>query len=346
MIDPQPYFVSRNDSIKHVIEVIDKGSAQVAIVVSGDHKLIGIVTDGDIRRAILKGISLDNKVERIMTQDPYFVDDGTSAGRIHNVMRQQIIQHVPVVNNSKIVTNLYVLEDLLQKPSFKNPIVLMAGGKGERLRPLTENCPKPMLEIRGKPMLEIILEKCQSAGFTNFYISVNYLKHQIIDYFQDGKKWDVNIKYLEENESLGTCGCLNLLPKDISDDIIVMNGDIITDLDLDRLMRFHAKKRSLVTVCSRSHRVNIPFAVLNSSQNKLLNFIEKPTYEYQINAGVYALRKKCIKEIPNNFFNMTDLIDKILKNNEEIGVFPVHENWNDIGNPTDFGKLNGSSFYG
>ena len=254
-------------------------------------------------------------------------------------MRQKVIRHVPVVDENMRIVELFVLDDLLKKSSFINDIVLMAGGKGERLKPLTDSCPKPMLQVNGKPILEIILLRCIDAGFQNFHISVNYLKNQIIDFFGNGEKWGVKINYLEEVEPLGTCGCLRLLPDNISDDIIVMNGDIITDLDLDRLLRFHTKTSNFLTVCSLSHRIKIPFAVLNSEGSSLKNLVEKPLFNYQVNAGVYALKKQCIKNIPSESFNMTDLIEKILNNRYEVGVFPIHENWKDIGNPNDFATV-------
>jgi dTDP-glucose pyrophosphorylase len=336
MTDTSVYFIKPNSSIKEAIEVIDRGAAQVALVVGAENQLCGILTDGDIRRAILKGVSLEDSASKIMTNSPYYVTHGTLRHEALDLMREKIVHHVPVVDENMKITDLFVLDDLIQKPTFPNSVVLMAGGKGERLKPLTNACPKPMLAVNGKPILEIILENCKNAGFSSFYISVNYLKDQIIDYFGDGCKWGFSIKYLEEDVPLGTCGSLNLLPSDITEDIVVMNGDIITDLDIDRLMRFHQKSNSLMTVCTRSHKVRIPFAVLNTTSNYLTSFWEKPIYDYKVNAGVYVLNPKCLHEIPQTFFNMTDLMDKLLSRNKKLGVFPIHESWMDIGNKNDF----------
>lgn len=339
MIKTNKFFIYPTSSLNDAIIVIDEGAYQVALVVDSDNKLVGIITDGDVRRAILKGLSLDTCVSSIMTDNPTFVREGVKKDDVVELMRKNSIHHVPVLDSGSKVVDLIVLDDLLTKPSFPNPVVIMAGGRGERLKPLTNNCPKPMLRVNGVPMLEIILKKCRDAGFKNFYISVNYLSEQIINYFSDGTKWGVSIKYLKEKEFLGTCGCLNLLPDNFSDDFIVINGDIFTDLDLDRLIRFHLKTENLITVCSRAHRVRIPFAVLNSTGNTLQSFTEKPMYEYQVNAGVYALKKECISDIPSHFFNMTDLLEKILEKGKIIGVFPIHENWKDIGNPTEFAEV-------
>ena len=330
------FSIHPSHSIKQAVKVIDNGAAQVGLVINSDAKLLGIVTDGDVRRAILNGISMDELISSIMTTSPICLEENSSKVDALNLMRQNGIQHIPVVNDQGILVDLFVLDELLQPPLFPNPIVLMAGGRGQRLQPLTDNCPKPMLAIDNKPILEIILSRCVNAGFKNFYISVNYLKEQIFDFFGDGTKWGVRINYLEEKEPLGTCGSLNLLPSNITEDIIVMNGDIITELYIDKLIRFHQKSKNLMTVCSRSHKVRIPFAVLNTINGCLNNFTEKPLYDYQVNAGVYVLNPKCLKEIPQKFFNMTNLMDKLLINNKKLGVFPIHESWTDIGNKSDF----------
>ena len=330
------YIVKHNASIKFSIGVIDANAAQVALIINDDNKLAGIITDGDIRRAILSNHKLDDPVSAIMTKDPLTLLSGATRSDALKVMRESLVHHIPVINDDSNLVDFFVLDDLIKKQSYDNPVVIMAGGKGERLGALTKNCPKPMLEVNGKPMLEIILEKCIDAGFTNFYLSVNYLKQKVISYFETGEKWGVNISYLEEEEPLGTCGSLKLLPNDLVDDILVLNGDVLTDLEYDRLMAYHQKSCNSMTVCTRSHRVRIPFAVMTSSGTKLERSVEKPMYEFQVNAGVYILNPKLIEKIPCEFFNMTDLVDDLLDSKSAVGVFPIHENWKDIGNPIDF----------
>jgi len=336
MLDPSKYFISPKSSIRDAIEVIDNGAAQVALVVDSNKKLLGLVTDGDVRRGIIKNLSLDGAVSSIMTNSPIVLSLGAKKAEILQLMREKLIHHIPLVDGNGCICSLEVLDDLLKKRSLSNPVVIMAGGKGERLGSLTKNCPKPMLEVNGKPMLETILEKCIDAGFKNFYISVNYLKDKIIKHFSLGEKWGVNISYLEEGEPLGTCGSLKLLPNNLVDDILVLNGDVLTDLEYDRFMTYHQKSSNAMTVCTRSHRVRIPFAVMTSSGAKLERFVEKPMYDFQVNAGVYILSPTLIEKIPSKFYNMTDLVDDLLDSKSAVGVFPIHENWKDIGNPIDF----------
>ena len=340
MYELSKYFINLNSSIKDAIEAIDKGSAQVALVVDSNNKLLGLVTDGDVRRGLINNLSLDRKVSSIMTQSPLVLSLGAKKAEILQLMREKLIHHIPLVDGNGCICSLEVLDDLLKKRSLSNPVVIMAGGKGERLGSLTKNCPKPMLEVNGKPMLETILEKCIDAGLSNFYFSVNYLKKKIIDHFGVGEKWGVNISYLEEDEPLGTCGSLKFLPNDLSGDIWVLNGDVLTDLEYDRLIAYHQKSRNSMTVCTRSHRVRIPFAVMTSSGAQLERIVEKPMYDFEVNAGVYILNSSLIEQIPSKFYNMTDLVDDLLDSKSAVGVFPIHENWKDIGNPIDFKEVN------
>ena len=334
------YIVNHNASIKFAIGVIDTNAAQVALIVNDDNKLAGIITDGDIRRAILSNHTIDDPVSAIMTKSPISLTTGATRSDALKIMRETLVHHIPVINDERNLVEFFVLDDLIRKQSYDNPVVIMAGGKGERLGSLTKNCPKPMLEVNGKPMLEIILEKCIETGLNNFYFSVNYLKEKIVNYFGAGDKWGVNLSYLEENEPLGTCGSLKLLPKDLNEDILVLNGDILTDLEYDRFMAFHQKSCNTMTICTRSHPVRIPFAVMTSSGAKLESFVEKPMYDFQVNAGVYILNPSVVEKIPSKFYNMTDLVDDLLDSGLEVGVFPIHENWKDIGNPIDFKEAN------
>jgi dTDP-glucose pyrophosphorylase len=340
MLNPDKYFISPTSSIRDAIEVIDKGAAQVALVVDSNQKLVGIVTDGDIRRCIIKNISLDSELSSIMTKSPLVLSSGVNKSEILQVMRDNSIHHIPLVDCNGCICSLEVLDDLLKKRRLSNPVVIMAGGKGQRLGSLTKNCPKPMLEVNGKPMLEIILSKSIDAGFSNFYFSVNYLKDNIINHFGTGEKWGVKISYLEENAPLGTCGSLKLLPNNLEDEILVLNGDVLTDLEYDRPLSYHQSSNNLMTVCTLSHRVKIPFAVMTTSGAKLERFVEKPMYDFQVNAGVYILNPSLIEKIPAEFYNMTDLIDDLLDSKSDIGVFPIHESWKDIGNPIDFKEAN------
>jgi len=338
-MDITPFLVAPKSTMRDVISTIDKGSLQVAIVVDENLKLLGIVTDGDVRRALMNGYSFDVETSSFMTSDPIVLREDFCRNDAISLMREKFIKHIPVIDGNRKVIDIFTLEDLFKRNHFSNPVVIMAGGKGERLGSLTQNCPKPMLNVNGIPILEIILKNCIKAGFMNFYLSVNYLKEKIINHFGTGEKWGVDISYLEEDEPLGTCGSLKLLPNDLADDLLVLNGDVLTDLEYDRLMAYHQKSRNSMTVCTRSHRVRIPFAVMTSSGTKLERFVEKPMYDFQVNAGVYILKPCLIEQIPLKFFNMTDLVDDLLDSKSAVGVFPIHENWRDIGSPIDFKEV-------
>jgi len=338
-MDITPFLVAPKSTMRDVISTIDKGSLQVAIVVDENLKLLGIVTDGDVRRALMNGYSFDVETSSFMTSDPIVLGEDFCRNDAISLMREKFIKHIPVIDGNRKVIDIFTLEDLFKRNHFSNPVVIMAGGKGERLGSLTQNCPKPMLNVNGIPILEIILKNCIKAGFMNFYLSVNYLKEKIINHFGTGEKWGVDISYLEEDEPLGTCGSLKLLPNDLADDLLVLNGDVLTDLEYDRLMAYHQKSRNSMTVCTRSHRVRIPFAVMTSSGTKLERFVEKPMYDFQVNAGVYILKPCLIEQIPLKFFNMTDLVDDLLDSKSAVGVFPIHENWRDIGSPIDFKEV-------
>ena len=246
MKTPINYIISVKNTLKCAIENINQNCIQATVVVDENNKLCGIVTDGDIRRALLNEISLDDSVERVMTQDPISVYDSVPEIQILAIMRKNSIHHIPVINQSGEVINVHTVDDHLYFTEFTNHVVIMAGGKGERLRPLTNDCPKPMLKVDGKPILEHVLQNCISSGFSKFLISVNYLKEQIKDYFSSGKKWGVEISYIEEKSAMGTCGSLSLVSDLINQDFLVINGDIFTDLDFGKLLKFHQKHLALL----------------------------------------------------------------------------------------------------
>ena len=257
-----------------------------------------------------------------MTQDPISVYDSVPEIQILAIMRKNSIHHIPVINQSGEVINVHTVDDHLNFTEFTNHVVIMAGGKGERLRPLTNDCPKPMLKVDGKPILEHILQNCISSGFGKFLISVNYLKEQIKDYFSSGKKWGVEISYIEEKRAMGTCGSLSLVSDLMNQDFLVINGDIFTDLDFGKLLKFHQKQNFPITLCTRNFEMDVPFAVVNSKNSMILNIIEKPVYNFNINAGVYVLSPKTLGEIPNSYFEMTDLVQQFL--NEKKGIEFFH----------------------
>ena len=260
---------------------------------------------------------------------------------IEKVFKKGILQ-MPILDDEGKVKELLQKEEILRR--FKSPIsnvVIMAGGEGKRLLPYTSDCPKPMIAINGKPMLEIILEKCVKYGFKSFYISVNYLKDQIINYFGDGNKWGVKIAYLYEEKPLGTAGSLKLIPnyQKISNSILVLNGDVITNLNLSLLSEFHQKHDADMTIAAKHNSYTIPYGVINTSGVELESIVEKPTYNFLVSAGIYIINPSILEYIEENVFcDMPDLVSTIKKNNFKVVTFPIHEYWLDVGRPETLKK--------
>jgi dTDP-glucose pyrophosphorylase len=335
-------FVSPTDQIRNVISVIDKGAAQVALVVNST-TLIGIVTDGDIRRGILKGKDLDTQIHEIMQKNfKYLLEPATNEDAL-SMMKREGLSQVPLLNDKGNVINIFLLEKLLfMKKDFTNPVIILAGGRGERLMPLTKALPKPMLEINGKPLLEIIINRCISSGFRTFYISVYYLKQHIKDYFGDGSKWGIAIEYLEETRPLGTAGPLSLIDAGFRDPVLVINGDILTRVEYPQLLRYHYENMSAVTMCISNYKSQVPFGVVKVKENNFIEIQEKPVISHYINAGIYVMDPNVINLIPkNSFFDMPQLLEKVVENTSGIKVFPLHEYWLDVGLPETFARANG-----
>ena len=254
-----------------------------------------------------------------------------------------LINQIPILDTEGHVIELLKEEDLnLKLKSSLNTVVIMAGGKGKRLRPFTSNCPKPMIPINGKPMLEIIIEKCIRNGFQNFYISVNYLKEQIINYFGNGERWGIKINYINEDFPLGTAGSLKLIPVNLSESILVLNGDVITNLNLSLLSKFHQKHNASMTIAAKNEQFKIPYGVITTSGLELENIIEKPTYNFLVSAGIYIIKTSILKYIEKNkFCDMPDLVSVVKEKNLKVVTFPIHEYWIDVGKPETLDKLKG-----
>lgn len=326
--------VAASATLVDVMKVIDGGAVQIALVVDEHNRLLGTVTDGDIRRGLLNGEKLQAPVERLMTRQFRSVRSGEDHSKVLEMMRREALRQIPVVDSQGRVVELLLLQELLAPAQLPNAVVIMAGGKGTRLRPHTEHCPKPMLHVDGKPMLEILLEQCITSGFRQFYLSVNYLKEQIIDHFQDGRRWDVSIDYLVEAEPLGTAGSLQLLPSSVQEPFLVMNGDVLTKLNPSRLLRFHAEQEAVGTLCVREHAITVPFGVVQTNGVELAGFEEKPTYRQLVNAGVYVIDPQLLPLLPpHQATDMPTLLQSAQQAGQRVAVCPIHEYWIDVGRP-------------
>ncbi|WP_263810683.1 nucleotidyltransferase family protein [Salinibacter pepae] len=331
-----------DQTIREALAVIDEGGIQVALVVNEQEQLQGVATDGDIRRGILDEIDLDAPVRTVMNEDPVTARPQEDWQSLIDRMRARRVHQIPVVDDDGRMARIEVLDDLLDPDARSNPIVLMAGGLGTRLRPLTEDCPKPLLEVGEQPILETILEGFIAHGFHRFYISVNYMSGMIEDYFGDGSDWDVDITYLHEQKRLGTAGPLSLLPERPEETVIVMNGDLLTKLNFAHLLNFHHEHESTATMCVREHETQVPYGVIETEEQFMTGLEEKPTERYFVNAGIYALEPETLNLIPDGeFFDMTELFEQLVEQKQSVTVFPVREYWQDVGQKEDFRRVNG-----
>ena len=316
------------------LKAIDRGAAQIALVVDEQQRLLGTLTDGDIRRGLLQGETLEAPVERLMNSQSRFVRSGQDQAVVIDMMRRELLRQIPVLDAEGHVVQLLLLEELLAPSQLPNAVVIMAGGKGTRLRPYTEQCPKPMLPVNGKPMLEILLEQSISSGFSQFYLSVNYLKEQIIDYFGDGKSLGVSINYLVEDEPLGTAGSLQLLPRSVQEPFLVINGDVLTRLPQSQLLSFHFEHQAAGTLCVREHITTVPFGVVQTKGVELAGFEEKPSYRQMVNAGLYVIDPLLLPLLPRHqATDMPTLLQSAQQAGHRVAVCPVHEYWIDVGRP-------------
>lgn len=337
----EKYCLNKHSSIKEALQVIDKNVTGAAVVLNDNVEIYGIVTDGDIRRALLKGLNLNDEVQEICNTNYKFLESCVSKKKAKEFMLQHKIRQIPIINEEKKLIDIYILDDLLSYDKKDNYVFILAGGLGTRLRPLTENVPKPMLEIGGKPILERIINQFKDYGFFNFLISINYKGEVIEDYFKDGKNFDVNIKYIKETKKLGTAGSIKLAKNTINKPFIVINGDILTSIDFDYFLKYHMDNKFQITVGVRNYEIKVPYGVMVSDNLNIKEIKEKPVYSFNINSGVYAMDPSAIDYIPENeFYNMTDLINDILKHKKNAGIYNISEYWSDIGRMDDFNKAN------
>ncbi len=339
MYDFKRYLVDKECSTATVLQVLNNVDVHIALVVDEKLRLLGTITDGDIRRALLAGKTTDAKANEVMNPNYRSATEGTERSMAIEIMNASELNYLPLLDGFGRVTNLLLKSELSLPVKINNPVVIMAGGQGTRLRPFTQDCPKPMLPVDGKPMLEILLDQYIAKGFHEFYISVNYLKEKIMDYFKDGSDLGVSITYLIEDFPLGTAGSLALLPADINDPFLLLNGDVLTRLDPQHLLQFHNDNGCTATLCVREYQSNVPFGVVNIDGVHLHSIDEKPTFKYLVNAGIYVLDPCILPSIPaNTFTDMPDLLQSILEKGANITVCPIHEYWIDVGIPETLQK--------
>lgn len=334
-------FVYRDYTIKKVIESIDIGAKGIALLVNDDGTLLGTITDGDIRRSILKGISLEGSVENVVHYNPISVNQSMTREEIKDIFIKKAVKVMPVVDDNSRVVDLISINDILLPEGKENSVIIMAGGLGTRLKDLTKEVPKPMLKVGHDPILQHIISNFKQYGYNKILISVNYKSEIIENYFQDGLAYGVKIEYIRENKRLGTAGGIKLVEDYIDRPFFVINGDIFTNLNVENMMKFHLKNKFDITVGTRKHSFQIPYGVVETESNCIKKLKEKPTIGYLINAGVYCLNPDLISFIPDDeYFEITDLIDICIKNGGKVGSYEIKDYWMDIGRMEDYNKVN------
>jgi len=329
--------VSPATLLDEVISKINDSGLQIALVLDDEGFLLGILTDGNIRRAILAKKTFHVPVSEIMNNNPTTVPASMHRDRMLAIMRKHVFHHLPIVDENKRVVGLVTLDELIGTSERPNWVILMAGGQGKRLMPLTENCPKPLLNVGGKPMLESIFESFIEQGFKRIFISVNYKAEMIRNHFGTGDRWGAEVEYLHENTELGTAGSLSLLPDKPNDTIIVMNGDLITHASFDNLLRFHHAQKAVATMAVREYDLQIPFGVVKIDGTRIQGVEEKPSQRFFVNAGIYALSPNALDYIPTkSFFDMPTLFEKLIVAGENTVAYPMHESWLDIGRREEY----------
>jgi len=301
---------------------------------------LGTITDGDVRRALVEHGTLQILAQTAMNEKPILAINSMSLIEMNALLQENSILAIPIVDNDNHLVGLHTLSDLTKGRIKENAVFIMAGGFGTRLKPLTDHCPKPMLEVGGKPILETILENFLEVGFRNFYFSIHYLPEVIKDYFGDGSKFGCRITYIYEETPLGTGGALGLLPSDLPKGPVIMsNGDILTKVNLEHLLEDHENKEGIATMCVRQHQYQVPYGVISEEEGKITGVEEKPVQSFFVNAGIYVFDQELLGNVKKNVkIDMPPLLMKMVEEGKKVNLFPIHEYWLDIGQPSEYEK--------
>lgn len=325
-------------TLHDAIAALDRGGLQIVLVVDEHRRLLGSLTDGDVRRALLRQMPLGTPASDVMHREPHTVPAGSSREHVLALMEAHQLLQVPLVDSEQRVVGLETLQGLLRSQKRRNAVFLMAGGFGKRLQPLTDHCPKPLLQVGGKPILELIIEGFVKAGFRRFFISTHYRPEMIRDQIGDGSRWGADVVYVHEDEPLGTGGALGLLPaSEIREHMFMMNGDLLTNLDFNKLLQFHEDHDGAATMCVREHEHRVPYGVIETDGQRITSMIEKPAYRYFINAGIYVVSPEVVASVTRGRrVDMPHLLQEQMDAGRVINMFPLHEYWLDIGRMEDF----------
>lgn len=332
--------INQNASIKEVLKVIDKGAIKVAVVLSDDGLLLGMLSDGDIRRALLKGMSLDDSITSIINRDPVVANINDTKERILELANEKKLHQIPIISNGKLI-GIQDIREFLAPKNKPNKVILMVGGLGTRLRPLTNDVPKPMLDVGNKPILHTIVENFAKYGYADIIMCVNYKSEIIKEYFGNGDKFGVKIEYVLENQRMGTAGALSLLQKRPKDDFFVMNGDLLTNVNFEYLHEYHKDSNACASICIRKYEMQVPYGVVNVRANQVTSIEEKPTQSFFVSAGIYMFSPIVLDFIPKGvFYDMPTLLGELLKQGFAVYPFFIREYWLDIGKMDEYRRAN------
>jgi len=325
-----------DSTIEQAIQNLDEVAIKIILVVNERSELEGTVSDGDIRRGLLHGLDLNSPITNVIHRNALVVSPDIGLDKVMQLMVANKIQQIPVVDEKQQVIDLHLWDEITTPKVRSNTMVIMAGGKGKRLHPHTENCPKPLLHIAGKPMLEHIIERAKLEGFRHFILSIHYLGHMIEEYFGTGERLNVQIDYLKENSPLGTAGALSLIKQTPTSPFVVSNGDVITDIRYGELLDFHMRHNAEATMAVRVHEWQHPFGVVQTDGVDIIGFEEKPILQSHINAGVYVLEPNALNVIEcGEICDMPALFERLQDSSRRTVAYPMHEPWLDVGRPDD-----------
>ncbi len=333
--------LSIDTTIIDALKIIDKCAMQIGLVVDSSNILLGTLTDGDIRRALINNFSLEDTIEKIMFKTPTTADINANIEEIISIALEKKLHQIPIVDVNNKLLDLKIVDDLIKDRVKSNKVVLMVGGLGTRLKPLTDTIPKPMLKVGDKPILETIINQFIKSGFKNFVLCVNYKSEIIKEYFGNGEKLGITIEYIYENKRMGTAGALSLLKEKPTQAFFVMNGDLLTNINCADLLDYHKANKSLATMGVREFNMQVPYGVVNTIGSDIKTIEEKPTLNFFVSGGIYVLDPLCLEHIPENeFYDMPTLFENLIEKKLKTTSYPINDYWLDIGRMEEFEKAN------
>jgi dTDP-glucose pyrophosphorylase len=330
-----------DSTVKEALKIIDEGAKQIGLVLDEDNQLIGTLTDGDIRRGILRGVVLEDSIELIINRTPIVCTVNQSKDEILRIASEKKIYKVPIVNLEGVLIRLEEINTLIKQKEYSNSVVLMVGGLGSRLNPLTMEKPKPLLKVGHKPILETIIGNFSTYGFKNIILSVHYKSQMIENYFGDGSSFGVNITYIHEEKRMGTAGGLSMMKDELNVPFFVMNGDLLCKVNFIHMLKYHLENNTVATMGVREYDLQIPYGIVNVDNHRITSIEEKPTQNLLVNAGIYILENEVLNYIPDDtFFDMPTLFKNIIADKKRTISYPISEYWLDIGRISDFEQAN------